>query len=650
MNRKKLLERIVGFTLAEVLITMIVIVLMTLASVPVIKKTKEFRTYNNDKNSWVAMYEPVGVDPSTGKINEELVVYIDGAKPSDMSGHITTDADGNEQAIFTPPEGVNKFHVTVVGGGGGGAAGVSVPGTSKLFFSGNNATEFTFMPPNDGVYRIIAIGGGGGGAGGAVACDGTSGNSGGGVIATANLKKNARYGVIVGQGGYGGESKTVGKVLKKMIVPVIIIGAVVAAAYFAPAVLPAVAKSIGMSTVTIAQTGTATLTWVTGSAGTLSTYVGGTLVSEAMVGGFVLNVGTLPILSATVTATTAGIVATGTGFALSAAGLAAAAGTLLTPTGQYKDGGGHAMSTAIYGGPDPSNPDVDIIAGGGVGGVFRSKNWLLKCKRQGRADYLNEKYSTTVKGSAITSSLTVDNNESDRFFCRKDGKLLGGKRGTFCQALDKAIEGGYTNAVTFGDGGWRGGHSTKGRPGSDGYAQISEVSAYGGGGGKAGSVSTYTFVHSPLEKGQTTVPVIVGKGGDGGIVSTVSAPVTVAKQRGQDGGFSRFGTKIIASGGEGGDLRVVNPTQVDNSLFQSKGEDGFVSLVLSSVLKQAKLKNINKTIFIGTEKEGEGTTTELRGNPGLGGAGGGAYSNITTYDNEAFAGGKGSSGMVLVTW
>lgn len=642
MNRKKL-ERILGFTLAEVLITMIVIVLMTLASVPVIKKSKEFKTYNNDKNSWAAVYEPTGVDAS-GNIKEELVVYVDGSKPSNMSEYITTDADGNEQAIFTPPEGVNRFNVTVVGGGGGGAAGMSIPGTSKLYFSGNNATEFTFMAPNDGLYRIIAIGAGGGGAGGAVACDGTSGNSGGGVIATAQLKKNSRYGVIVGQGGYGGESKTVGKVLKKMAIPLLIIGAVVAISYFAPTVLPAVAKSLGLP---LFHSATIAAPTAYASMGTISYGVSGGVGSLLM--GTTCTGFTMTGVAMTVTG---GLTALGTGvFVVSAAGLGAIASKYLTPTGNWKDGGGHATSSVVYGGEDPSTWDVEIVAGGGVGGVFRSKNWILKCKRQGREDYLNEKFATSVKGTAIVSSMTVDSNEKERFFCRNDkGALLGGNRKSFCEALDKSIEGGYTKAVTFGDGGWRGGHSTKGRPGSDGYVQISEVSAYGGGGGQAGSVSTYTFVHSPVEKGQKSVPVIVGRGGAGGVVSTTSSPVTVQKQRGQDGGFSRFGTKIIASGGDGGDIRAVNPTQEGTSLYKAKGEDGFVSLIMNSVLKLAKLSGINRTLFKGTDEEGEGTTSELRGNPGLGGAGGGAYSNITTYENAAYPGGKGASGMVLVTW
>ena len=106
---KPTIERIVAFTLAEVLVTMIIIVLMTLASIPVIKKSKEYRDAAKDRNTWMAFYDQ----------NDELKVYVDGSERSDLVEGSGDDA----YAKFEPPEGVTRFNVTVIGGGGGGAAG-----------------------------------------------------------------------------------------------------------------------------------------------------------------------------------------------------------------------------------------------------------------------------------------------------------------------------------------------------------------------------------------------------------------------------------------------------------------------------------------------------------------------------------------------
>ena len=87
---KPTIEKILAFTLAEVLVTMIIIVLMTLASIPVIKSSKEYRAAAKDKNTWMAFYDQ----------NDELKVYVDGAERPDL-----VEGSGDDQhAKFEPPE------------------------------------------------------------------------------------------------------------------------------------------------------------------------------------------------------------------------------------------------------------------------------------------------------------------------------------------------------------------------------------------------------------------------------------------------------------------------------------------------------------------------------------------------------------------
>lgn len=195
INKQKV-TNFLAFTLAEVLITMIIITLMTLASIPVIKKSKEFRETAKETHSWYATYDK----------DNKLVVVED--------GNVKTGADyiggsgDNQYAKFTPPKGVSKFNVTVIGGGGGGAAGETGVGSSRIYFP--DTEDRTFTPVKTQEYQIIAIGGGGGGGGGGAAAGaGGGGYSGGVVIARATLEKNKTYAVLVGAGGGGGHTDSV---------------------------------------------------------------------------------------------------------------------------------------------------------------------------------------------------------------------------------------------------------------------------------------------------------------------------------------------------------------------------------------------------------------------------------------------------------
>lgn len=221
MITKQQFEKFLAFTLAEVLITMIIITLMTLASVPVIKKAKEGRDSAKNKHTWAAMYDE----------NDKLVVYVDGAKCT--SADCIGGSGDNQFAKFTPPKGVSRINVTVVGGGGGGGAGEAGIGQTKTFFP--DSSDKYFVPASDGLYQIIAIGGGGGGGGGGVMCEGGGAYAGGAVIATANLKKNGMYEVLAGKQGEGGMKQSAIGFAGDILFPVAFAGYVAAGAFSAGA-------------------------------------------------------------------------------------------------------------------------------------------------------------------------------------------------------------------------------------------------------------------------------------------------------------------------------------------------------------------------------------------------------------------------------
>ena len=124
-------NNILGFTIGEVLVTMLIITLMTLASIPIAKNAKMKKELPIDKNYWAAMYE-----------NGQLVVK-EGKKGE--APKTTTYPSGTE-IPFTPPKGVSKLNVTVIGGGGGGAAGVSRTGAAEIFFPDTSVKKSVFSP------------------------------------------------------------------------------------------------------------------------------------------------------------------------------------------------------------------------------------------------------------------------------------------------------------------------------------------------------------------------------------------------------------------------------------------------------------------------------------------------------------------------
>lgn len=609
-----------GFTLGETLISLLIIAILSVVSVPAFKKLKETREAGVDKNSWAAVYE-----------NDQLVVYKNGTavtfatSPADF-------VDANTPK-FIPPSGVNKFNVTVIGGGGGGAAGVSDPGVSKKYFAGTNAEEYKFIPPYDGLYRIIAIGGGGGAGGGAPLCSGVDGHSGGGVLAFAELEKEDVLAVVVGQGGTRGLGENWGDVAMEVLPKVLINAAIWAvAAYAVPMIAPALSEALTWKGIDFIATAKG---WALSGFKKVTKKVAVYWIEEWAIK---------------------------TALYSSTAVLGNIMGEMLTPSNDWNDGGGHGISTVVLGGGDMSAPDkvkVNIVAGGGAGGQWRRKKFRglkLQCTKKSRNDFMDKDFENFVLGTGIQSFYSLSPNTKSRYFCvDKNGNLLtDSARKDKCQKFKENMDGGLSQATTFGNGGAQRGQERSGNRGSDGYAEITEISAYGGGAGKAGSVSVHTFERSPVdtncEGDSCYVAITVGKGGKGGIPALSGSSVTARDQRGADGGYSSFGEKVIAGGGEGGLLRVVQATQYDND-FKAKGEDGGITPLPLSIIKKVNLNGITNEKFLGYEdKNGEGTTSDMRGIPGLGGAGGAAFTEIITRNNKSYYGGNGASGMVLVTW
>lgn len=141
-----------GFSLAEALITLLIVSLLTLAAMPVITKKKK---------------ESVGRGKlmCTINTNGKHVMYdsLSGGNPNNPSTWRETNQkckmeDGTERdcCIFNIPGNARNFAMTAIGGGGGGAA------SSKTlkYWIGNGDVN---IDGNYGYYRVAAIGSGGAG-------------------------------------------------------------------------------------------------------------------------------------------------------------------------------------------------------------------------------------------------------------------------------------------------------------------------------------------------------------------------------------------------------------------------------------------------------------------------------------------------------
>lgn len=170
------IRKLAGFSLAEALMALLVVSLITVATVPVVTKKKR--------------------DVSQGT-HGEWVCYMSG------SSHVTqitkdgkTSTSTGSDCTFVPPGGAKNFSVKVVGGGGGGAAG-SRP-EPKTYY---NSTSF--KPEKNGDYIVAVIGGGGGG--GQVRCgtQARTGGTGGWDIQEVALRSDRTCYITIGSASKG---------------------------------------------------------------------------------------------------------------------------------------------------------------------------------------------------------------------------------------------------------------------------------------------------------------------------------------------------------------------------------------------------------------------------------------------------------------
>ena len=140
-----------GFSLAEAMITILIIGILALLSVPVAKKIVK-KDSNPNKGTWMATRNSRG----------EAVYWKKGMGNKDNPDKWTkcnTTCQINGQAVsdccvFDSPLNVRNFSLTAVGaGGGGGGASIEL----KKYLD-------SFRVPSTGYYRMLAIGGGGAGA------------------------------------------------------------------------------------------------------------------------------------------------------------------------------------------------------------------------------------------------------------------------------------------------------------------------------------------------------------------------------------------------------------------------------------------------------------------------------------------------------
>ncbi len=185
-------ERKFAFSLAEALVTLLIVCLITIASIPILTKKKRdmsreehgmFACYWNENNQLVAKYSRKGA-VSNGTTKYDNV-------------------ENRMGCVFNPPSDAKNFVVTIVGGGGGGAA-ATYERYKEIFGTGDNNFEIKAT----GNYDALLIGGGGGGGGSKGGCSNPDCGGGGSSAAIAGFR-NQKFNVgdvlniTVGGGGAG---------------------------------------------------------------------------------------------------------------------------------------------------------------------------------------------------------------------------------------------------------------------------------------------------------------------------------------------------------------------------------------------------------------------------------------------------------------
>ena len=174
-------KNLIAFSLTEVLITMFILMLIVIASGPVV--TKKVIKKPKPHGVWECRLVN-GVHVAT--------ISFDGGTPSGAGS-------SEEYCLFEPQPSAENYTVTVVGGGGGGASGATA--VQDVASYGQSIGHYV---EEKGFYDVLVVGGGGGGS--AKYKDlGNLGGSAGGVDARENVELKQGYYILdAGLGGKAG--------------------------------------------------------------------------------------------------------------------------------------------------------------------------------------------------------------------------------------------------------------------------------------------------------------------------------------------------------------------------------------------------------------------------------------------------------------
>ncbi len=205
MKKKINMKKIFGFSLAEALITLLIVCLITLASVPVLTKKKRSLT-DGSHGLWIC----------TRNSNDKYVYFDKNTSDTDINNPDTWLETGTDSCTFVPPITARNFSVTAIGGGGAGGDGVSeyVTMLSERSGSGDwSLKNYTEEKLESDYYDVLVVGGGGGGGGANnnALKDNYQGPGGGGSgswsYGKVYLNESNTYHYEVGGGGDGGQGR-----------------------------------------------------------------------------------------------------------------------------------------------------------------------------------------------------------------------------------------------------------------------------------------------------------------------------------------------------------------------------------------------------------------------------------------------------------
>ena len=187
-----------GFSLAEALITLLIVCLITLATIPVLTKKKRGMT-NAGHGTYMCTAVSTIVENENGELERTRVTY------KQRNSNTTDEWEQVEKCAFVAPLNANNFVITLIGGGGGGGPAVS---QEEYFVSASAGASGSYTPAKDAYYHFKMVSGGGGGAGASWrkrknerAICGGAGGSGAYAEGSLYLLRGTTYYYAVGSGG-----------------------------------------------------------------------------------------------------------------------------------------------------------------------------------------------------------------------------------------------------------------------------------------------------------------------------------------------------------------------------------------------------------------------------------------------------------------